>query len=69
MLGLFFSLIGGMFLFYSLTLKPSNYKLVEKSDHNVAICLNEKVVAAGFGGPLGVTDEACPQGIGQVRHR
>ena len=62
-LGLLSSLVGGIFLFYSLTLKASNYRLVEKSDHDVAICLNDKVVATGYGGPLRVTDEPCPQGI------
>lgn len=61
--GLFFSLIGGIFLFYSLTLKASAYRLVETSDHDVAICLNNKLVATGYGGPLRVTDEPCPQGI------
>jgi hypothetical protein len=58
LVGLLCSLIGGILLFYSLVLRPSNYRLVEKSDHNVAICLNDKLVASGWGGPLGVTDEA-----------
>ena len=64
LLGLSFNLIGGVLLFYSLTLKSSNYRLVEKSDHGVAICLNDKLVGTGYGGPLGVTDEPCPKGIG-----
>ncbi len=62
--GLSCSLVGGILLFYTLTLKRSNYRLVEKSDHSVAICLNDKLVATGFGGPLIVADEPCPQGIG-----
>ena len=56
LLGLILGLIGGLLLFFSLTLKPSNYRLVEKSDHSVAICLNDKLVVAGFGGPLVVTN-------------
>jgi hypothetical protein len=63
LLGLFLGLIGGILLFYSLTLKASNYRFVEKSDHDVAICLNDKVVATGYGGPLRITDEPCPAGI------
>jgi hypothetical protein len=63
LLGLLSSLIGGIFLICSLTLKASNYRLVEKSDHDVAICLNDKVVATGYGGPLRLTDEPCPKGI------
>jgi hypothetical protein len=62
LLGLSFSVVGGVLLFYSLTLKASNYRLVEKSDHDVAICLNDKLVATGYGGPLRVTDEPCPKG-------
>jgi hypothetical protein len=62
-MGLLFGLIGGILLFYSLTPRASNYKLVEKNDHDVAICLNDKVVATGYGGPLRVTDETCPEGI------
>jgi hypothetical protein len=61
LVGLLSGLIGGLLLFYSLTPKASNYKLVEKNDHDVAICLNDKVVATGYGGPLRVTDETCPE--------
>ena len=67
LLGLFLSVIGGILLFYSLTLKASNYRFVEKSDHDVAICLNDKLVATGYGGPLRVTDEPCPTGIAPSR--
>jgi hypothetical protein len=63
LLGLFFGVIGGIVLFYSLALRSSNYRLVEKSDHGVAICLNDKVVEGGFGGPLIVSDKSCPQSI------
>jgi hypothetical protein len=50
-------------LFLSLTLKPSNYRLVETNNHDVAICLGDKVVSSGYGGGIGVGDEPCPQGI------
>ena len=67
LVGLLFGLIGGLLLFFSLTLKPSNYRLVEKSDHGVAICLGDKLVASGYGGGIIVSDEPCPQGIGPSR--
>jgi hypothetical protein len=62
--GLLFGSLGGILLFYSLTLKSSNYRLVETADHQVAICLNNRKIATGFGGPLGISDEPCPEGIG-----
>jgi hypothetical protein len=62
--GLLCSVVGGVLLFLRLTLKASNYRFVEKSDHSVAICLNDRSVATGFGGGLIVTDEPCPLGIG-----
>jgi uncharacterized membrane protein len=64
LVGLLFSVLGGVLLFCSLTATSSNYRLVEKEDHGVAICLNDKVVASGYGGPLIITDEPCPKGIG-----
>jgi hypothetical protein len=64
LLGLSASSLGGILLFCSLTLKSSNYRLVEKSNHDVAICLNDRLVAAGYGGPLTATNEPCPAGIG-----
>jgi hypothetical protein len=60
LLGLVCSLIGGFLLFYNLTLKSSNYRLVQKSDGGVAICLNKKLVASGYGGPLVLTNDPCP---------
>jgi hypothetical protein len=54
--------IGTFLLFYALALKVSNYQLVETSNHGVAICLNGKLVATGYGGPLVTTDEPCPDG-------
>ncbi len=62
-IGLACSFVGGLLLLYSLSVEQSNYKLVEKSDHTVAICVSDKVVEAGFGGPLVVTEEPCPEGI------
>ena len=40
---------------------------MEKSDHDVAICLGDKLVSSGYGGGIGVGDEPCPQGIGPSR--
>jgi hypothetical protein len=51
--------IGGVLLAYSLELKPSNFRLVEGKDKQVAICLDGKKVVAGFGGPLVVSEEPC----------
>lgn len=62
--GLALSFVGGILLVYVLSMKSSNFRLVERENHDVAICLNGKVVATGFGGPLRVTDEPCPEGIG-----
>ena len=48
LLGLLCSVVGGVLLFLSFTLKASNYRFVEKSDHSVAICLNDRSVATGI---------------------
>jgi hypothetical protein len=66
LLGLICSVRGGILLFYSLSLVPSSYSLVERTDHGVAICLNGKLVASGYGGALVVTNEPCPKGLGPV---
>jgi hypothetical protein len=62
LIGLVCGITGSVLLLFSFTLRPSNYSLTETSDHRVAICLNGRVVASGYGGPLGVTDEGCPEG-------
>ena|SRR5712692_9978058 len=59
--GLSCSLVGGFLLFYFLTLKPSEFRLVRTSNGDMALCLKDKRVATGYGGPLGVTDEPCPE--------
>jgi hypothetical protein len=64
LLGLACGLLGGVLLALSLELKSSNFRLVEGKDKQVAICLNNKKVAAGYGGPLVVSDEPCPDMIG-----
>lgn len=61
LVGLSCGLVGGLLLVYALTLKPSQFRLVETSDGNMALCLKDKRVATGYGGPLGVTDEPCPE--------
>jgi hypothetical protein len=64
LVGLLCGFFGALLLFFSLTLKSSNYRLVETSNHGVAVCLNNKLVATGFGGQMVVTEESCPKGIG-----
>jgi hypothetical protein len=56
---LLFGALGGLILFYSLTMKPSNFRLIETADRSLAICLDGKRVVAGYGGPLVVSDEPC----------
>jgi hypothetical protein len=59
--GLVTSLVGGILLAYALTLRPTNFRLVQTSDSNgMALCLGDKTVQAGFGGPLVVTSDPCP---------
>jgi hypothetical protein len=58
--GLVGSAMGGLFLFYSLTFEPSHFRLVKVGDKKLAMCLDDKVVQAGYGGPLVATDEPCP---------
>ncbi len=58
--GLFLSLAGGLALTYSLTFRPSHYRLVKTRDGQVAICLDDKLVEAGYGGPLVQTNKPCP---------
>jgi hypothetical protein len=60
LIGLVCSVLGGLFLFYSLALKPSNFRLVKVGESKLAICLDDKKVIAGYGGPLVVSDEVCP---------
>jgi hypothetical protein len=52
--------VGGLLLAYALRLKPSSYRLIKTKDGSVAICLDNKRVVAGYGGPLVVSDENCP---------
>jgi|SRR5580700_2303394 hypothetical protein len=58
--GLACSAAGGLFLVYSLTLKSSNFRLIKVADNELAICLDDKKVVAGYGGPLVVSDGPCP---------
>jgi hypothetical protein len=60
LIGLACGIAGGLLLSFSLTLKPSNFRLVKTGEKGLAICLDDKKVVAGFGGPLVVSDEACP---------
>ena len=48
----------------ALSLKPSNYRLVENEKHEVVICHDDKLVGVGYGGPLVTGDQPCPQGLG-----
>lgn len=60
-IGLLCSAIAAILLLYAMTLERTNYRLVETSNHQVAICLNEKLVGTGFGGPLVVGTRRVPQ--------
>jgi hypothetical protein len=67
LVGLILGVTGGVMLAVSLSIRVSNYRLVEakRSDvREVVICHANKIVAAGFGGPLVMTDEDCPTGTG-----
>jgi len=64
LVGLIFGFVGSVLLIVSLSLKTSNYRLVETDPRTVVICHNNKVVATGFGGPLVTTNEDCPIGHG-----
>jgi hypothetical protein len=58
--GLVFAVAGSLLLLFALTLKPSNYRLVKAADGTVTICLDNKKVEGGYGGPLVVSNEDCP---------
>lgn len=58
--GLACSVVGGLLLAYALTLKPSNFRLVKTGEKELAICLDNRMVAAGWGGSLVVSDDPCP---------
>jgi hypothetical protein len=60
LLGLVCSVIGGLFLFYSLTFKPSHFRLVKTGDKKLAMCLDGQTVTGGYGGDLVVSDDPCP---------
>jgi hypothetical protein len=64
LLGLIIGVVGGVMLACSLSLKTSNYRLVENEKHEVVICHNNKLIGVGFGGPLVASDEPCPSGSG-----
>jgi hypothetical protein len=67
LLGVISSFVGALLLTYALTMTSLNYKLVETKEHGVAICLNDKLVASGFGGGIIMSDDPCPQAIGPSR--
>ncbi len=60
LIGLVYSVVGGLLLAYALTLKPSNFRLVKTGEKELAICLDNRTVVAGYGGPLVVSDDPCP---------
>src|SRR5215469_9616043 len=64
LIGIVSSAAGGILLFFAMPLERTNYRLVETENHEVAICFRGKKVVAGFGGPLVVSDEPCPEGLG-----
>jgi hypothetical protein len=60
LLGLFSGVLGAYFLYESMILKPTKYKLGEQNQ-SLAICYNEKKIATGYGGSLRMSDEPCPE--------
>ena len=64
LVGLLGGVLGGLLLFYSFTLKASNFSLIKVADGQLAICMDGKVVVAGFGGPLVIGDDKCPSVTG-----
>lgn len=62
--GLIIGFVGGLLLFYSLSIKTSDYQFVETEKHEVKICHHDKLIGTGYGGPLMTGDEPCPKGIG-----
>jgi hypothetical protein len=66
LLGLLSGVLGGLCWYYSLVIEPSPFTLVKVADKQFAMCLDGKVIQAGYGGPLIATEEACPnvQGTG-----
>jgi hypothetical protein len=61
LLGLISALVGSFFWLYTLTIQPSAFTLVSTGEKTVGICLKGKLVVAGFGGPLVLSDDPCPQ--------
>jgi hypothetical protein len=59
--GLVSGVLGGFLVYKSMILKPTKYKLGEGQNQTLAICFKEKKIATGFGGPLIVSDEPCPE--------
>jgi hypothetical protein len=49
-----------MALFYGLTQRITNFRLVETKDGSMALCLKDRKVASGYGGPLILSDDPCP---------
>jgi hypothetical protein len=64
LLGLITGVVGGLMLACSLSLKTSDYRLVETEKHEVVICHDDKLISVGYGGPLSTYDEPCPKGLG-----
>ncbi len=49
----------GILLFYSLTVTSSRFKPILTSD-GAHLCFDGKLLAAGYGGPLGLSSDPCP---------
>jgi hypothetical protein len=60
LLGWTCSVLGGLFLFYSLTFEPSHFRLVKTGEEALAMCLDGRKVTGGFGGELVVSEDPCP---------
>lgn len=60
LIGLAFTFFGSIGVIESLTQRTTEFRLVQTKDGGMALCDKEKKVDSGYGGPLIVSQEACP---------
>ena len=61
--GLAFTVVAAVLLVFAMPLERTNYRLIETRQHEVAICFNDRLVVAGYGGPLVVGPDPCPDSL------
>jgi hypothetical protein len=61
LIGLIGGFVGGILLVLALEVIPSDFRLIHpREGGGVALCLGDRLVQNGYGGPLVTTDEPCP---------